>query len=264
MSLTRSAGRKASRVHSNRRPRSIGLIFFNLIIVLLASTAKVSAAEVEGSEGTSVDDKYSLKADLKEFEELRKNIPSEKRKENDEKAFMDQMMTDLSKSPAEVRNRFSSIVNKKRDLFNKDMIKARQKFGGQEKNEREKFNKEQTEIRKDFQKKKATSEERKEFFDDYGMKRKEFYLDQKEKRDEFESDIREKRKDFDDYIRAKTDEFNQLHRDYTKRYEENKKSLADLKKQAEEKKRQFQRDLDQEYDPIRKKSPTTLQPYTAE
>lgn len=268
MSLAHRSWFKASRDHNINRPKSIGWTIFNLIsVTFLLSSAKVYGMEGStsaSSDSSLMDDKYSLKADLNAFEELRKNIPPEKRKENDEKAFMDQMMSDLTKSPAEVRGRYSSIVNKKRDLFNKDMIKARQKFSGEEKKEREKYTKEQSEVRKDFSKKKVTSDERREFFQELEAKRKEFYLEQKEKRDEFEEEIRGKRRNFDDYMRAKADEFNQLHRDYTKRYEENKKLQADLKRKNEEKKKQFIKDLDQEYDPVRKKDPTILEPAISE
>jgi hypothetical protein len=45
-----------------------------------------------------VDDKYSLKADRDALDELRKNIPIEVRKENDEKAFMDHDVGSFKKS----------------------------------------------------------------------------------------------------------------------------------------------------------------------
>ncbi len=205
-----------------------------------------------------VDDKYSLKADREALEALRKNIPAEVKKDNDEKAFMDDMMSDLSKNPSDVRGKFQSIVNKKRETFNKDMTKKREDFSKAQSKDREAFSKEQGEQRKDFTKKRTSSSERTDFYDDLEGKRKDFYSGQKEKRDAFEEDMRDKRKNFDDYIRAKTDEFNQLHRDYTKRYEENLKAKADLKKQAEEKRKNLQKDLDKEYESIRQKPATPL------
>lgn len=247
------------RSHGDQRLRSLIYVLFLTLVVLLSAIE--SRAQNEGPESTSlVDENYSLKADREAFEELRKNIPANVKKENDEKAFMDGLVSDLSRSPSEVRNKFSSIVNKKRSLFNKDMTKAREQFNKIQKKERDEFTKDLADKRKDFAKKKSTSDERKEFYDDHESKRKDFYADQKEKRDEFEADMRDKRKNFDDYIRSKTDEFNQLHRDYSKRFEENKKALSDQKKQAELKKKQQQQDLDKEYEAIRKQDPTILGP----
>lgn len=230
-----------------------------LSLVLFLTTSCVFLARASAQDSRPlVDEKYSLEADREAFEELRKDIPAKVRKENDEKAFMDQMMSDLSKPPTEVRNKFSSIVNKKRNLFSKDMNAERESFSKKQTKDRNEFTKKQSDARADFSKKKASPDERRDFFENLETERKNFYTDQREKRDEFEENTRDKRKNFDDYIRAKTDEFNQLHRDYVKRYDENKKDLADAKKQAELKRQQQQKALDQEYEGIRKKDPTYL------
>lgn len=255
MSLSRLFAVTVSSFQETNRQKS-----GNCLIVLLLTLIFLSASFATAEEPTLVDEKYSLKADREAFEALRKDIPPERQKENDEKAFMDQMMSDLSKNPSDVRSKFSSIINKKREMFNKDMTKEREKFSKEQTKAREAFSKEQAAQRKDFSKRKSNSDERKEFFDDLEGKRKDFYADQKEKRDEFEANTRDKRKNFDDYIRSKTDEFNQLHRDYSKRYDENKKAQGDLKKQAEEKRKQQQKNLDQEYDAIKKQTPTILAP----
>lgn len=257
MSLPLAPSFAGSKAQDTLRLKSVLTLLFCVLVVMLSFLEARAEAEGPGG-GALVDENYSLKADREALEALRKNIPEEVRKENDEKAFMDGLVSDLSRSPSEVRNQFSSIVNKKRSAFNKDMTKAREQFGKQQKKEREEFTKELADQRKSFAKKKVTSDERKEFYDELESKRKDFYENQKEKRDSFEADMRDKRKNFDDYIRSKTDEFNQLHRDYSKRFEENKKALADQKKQAELKKKQLQQQLDQEYESIRKKDPTVL------
>lgn len=223
-----------------------------LFASLLVFSASTSAQEAE--DRTLVDENYLLKADREAFEELRKNIPAEKRNENDEKAFLDQMMSDFNRTPAEIRSQFSRILNKKRTNFQKDMTKKRELYTREEKKTREAFSKHQAQLRKDFAKTKVSSEERKEFFDDLSAKQRDFYAAQKEKRDEFEADFRDQRKNFDDYVKAKTDEFNQLHRDYTKRYEENKKALADQKKQQADKLKA----IEKEYEEIKKQPATEL------
>lgn len=240
--------------------RSLVYLLVCTVVILLSAIESRAQSQGPDNDAVLIDESYSLKADRDALEALRKNIPAEVKRENDEKAFMDGLVSDLSRSPSEVRNQFSSITNKKRNLFNKDMTKAREQFNKIQKKEREAITKELAEERKDFAKSKVSSEERKEFYDEQEGKRKDFYENQKEKRDEFEADMRDKRKNFDDYIRSKTDEFNQLHRDYSKRYEENKKALADQKKQAELKQKELHQNLEKEYDPIRKKNPTILEP----
>lgn len=226
--------------------------------LILVVSPQAWTKEGPDNEQVLVDEKYSLKADREALKALRKDIPQERKVENDEKAFMDQMMMDLTKRPGEIRSRFNSILSKKRTQFNKDMTKSRQDFTHAQKKEREGFMKEQADARKTFSKRKVTSEERREFFADLEGRRKDFYSSQKEKRDAFEADIQDKRKNFNDYVKSRTDEFNQLHRDYTKRYEENKKLLGDQKKQAAEKEKQLQQKLEEEYSAIKSKEPTRL------
>lgn len=167
-----------------------------------------------------VDEKYSLTADRQALENIRKDIPPEKRKSNDDLAFMDQLFADDSKPPSEIRDRFDSEVEKKRELFQRDMYHKREAYSHDEKKRRDEFMKGLEEERKEFQKKKSTSDERSSFYGELDGKRRDFYSDEREKRDEYESDMRDKRKNFEDYVRGKTDEFNQRYRAYSKRYED--------------------------------------------
>lgn len=233
---------------------------FLLICTLVLVSGCASTDSSQTKTEPLVQDKYSLAADREALSNLRKEIPEEIQKENDEKAFMDQMMLSTSSSPTEVRNKFSRILNKKRELFNKDMNRARQEFNNKSKKDQEEFIKIQQEQRKSLSRKKVDSDARKEFYDSLDLKRKDFFSEQKEKRDVFEENIREQRKNFDDYVRAKTDEFNQLHRDYSKRFEEAKKLKAAEKQQAEKQKKEFDKKIDAEYETIRQKSPTVLEP----
>jgi hypothetical protein len=177
-----------------------------------------------------VDEKYSLTADRKSFDELRKDIPAEKRKENDELALTSSLFADESKSPSQVREKFDSLLRKKRELFQKDMNKLRETYSKEERKRRESFVKQQDEERASFQKKKVTSSERTEFFNELETKRRDYYAEERSKRDEFEETMRDDRKNFDDYTREKSNEFNQEHRAYVKRYEELQKAKAPTQK----------------------------------
>lgn len=154
-----------------------------------------------------VDAKYSLAKDRAELDKLRQTIPPDVRKQNDEKAFLAELMGEVKYPPEVVREKFSNLVRKKREVFNRDMTKLREDFNKNEKKNRESFTKDLTEERDSFLKRKVEREKRADFFNEQDEARRTFSAEQKEKRDEFEADIREKRKNFDDYMKEKTDDF---------------------------------------------------------
>lgn len=203
------------------------LVGMTLVLGACASTneSKVDAPLVE--------DKYKLSVDRAAYEKLREEIPAEKRRENDEVAFVMQWMGEVKRPPGEVREKFNSALSKKRNLFQKDMEKRREAFVKKERKDREDFQREQTRQRENFVSMKRKPEERKEFFDDLDLRRKDFNAAQREFRDEFEAEIRDRRKNFEDYTREKTNEFNQEHRVYTKRYEDFRKEQEALKKKRD-------------------------------
>ncbi len=157
---------------------------------------------------TSVDAKYSLAKDRAELDQLRQSIPPEVRRQNDEKAFLAELMGEVKYAPEVVREKFTNLVRKKRELFNKDMSRLRDDFGKIEKKKRDAFTKDLTQDRESFLKKKVDREKRADFFNQQDEDRRTFTEEQKEKRDEFEADFREKRKNFDDYMKEKSDDFN--------------------------------------------------------
>lgn len=171
-----------------------------------------------------VDEKYSLTADRKAMNDLRNQIPSEKKKENDELAFVLGLMSEVKKPPSEIRSFFDQALKKKRDLFSKDVKAEREEFTKNERKEREKFLKELSETRQAYQRGKHSHGERSEFYRDLDARRSEYFSRERDRRNDFESNITERRKNFDDYTREKTHEFNQDHRAYVKRYEEWKKN----------------------------------------
>lgn len=155
-----------------------------------------------------VDAKYSLAKDRAELDKLRESLPPEVRNQNDEKAFLAELMGEVKYPPETVREKFSNLVRKKRELFNKDMNKSREEFGKVERKTREGFTRTLTEEREKFLKSKVDREKRADFFNQQDEDRRTFMAEQKEKRDEYEADVREKRKNFEDYLKEKSDDFN--------------------------------------------------------
>lgn len=173
-----------------------------------------------------VDEKYSLSADRKAFDEVRGQIPEDRKKENDELALILGMMSEVKKTPSEIRNQFDGMIRKRRDSFNKDMKKERDEFTKLERKRRDEFLKSQTKTRNEAKGVKRTREEQSEFFKDLDGKRQEFFSNERERRNDFESDIRERRKSFEDYAKEKSNEFHGELRTYQKRYDEWKKQGA--------------------------------------
>ncbi len=155
-----------------------------------------------------VDAKYSLAKDRAELDKLRESLPPEIRNQNDEKAFLAELMGEIKYPPETVREKFSNLVRKKRELFNKDLNKSREEFGKVERKTRERFTSKLTEERDKFLRTKVDREKRAEFFNQQDEDRRTFAAEQKEKRDDYEADVREKRKNFDDYLKEKSDDFN--------------------------------------------------------
>lgn len=180
-----------------------------------------------------IDAKYSLAKDRAELDKLRESIPADIKTHNDEKAFLAELMSEIKYPPEVVRNKFSNLVRKKRDLFNRDMTRAREDFNKIEKKTRDVFTKELTEERESFLKKKVDREKRADFFNEQDEARRTFMAEQKEKRDDFEADFREKRKNFDDYMKEKNDDFLFELRDYQAKWNDKLEMLKlekDLRK----------------------------------
>lgn len=170
-----------------------------------------------------VDDKYSLQADRQKMEDLRQEVSPERRRENDEVAFVMQMFQDVRRSPQDIRAQFDQTVRKKRDLMNRDLQKERDQFTKAERQKRDTFLKDQKNARDAFLRTKPAKDPREEFFKDQEEKRKDFFADEREKRGDYESDVRERRKNFEDYVREKQSEFNQEYRVYSRKYDDLKK-----------------------------------------
>lgn len=183
------------------------------------------------------DEEVSLKADRSNFDDLRKDMSPEAKKENDELAGILQLLRNPDgnyEAPEKVRERFNKILRDKRTRQDKQFRTEREDFNRLEKDKREEFTESQKSEREDFLSDKPTSEKRKRFFDKQEEKRSRFYDDARERRRTFEDQISTRRRNFEDYVREKTNLFNQEYRNYQKEYDEHRKG-EDLKKRMGEK-----------------------------
>ena len=193
-------------------------------IILLLLVLAFSACQLESKHEANlqkaplVDPKYSVAKDRSELDSLREDIPVTQRKENDEKALIADLTTELRYPPDVVREKYAGIVRKKRDLFNKDLQKQRDEFNKSERKTREDFLKSLETERKDFLSRKVSREERADYFHEEDEKRRGFFSDQRDKREDYEADFREKRKSFEDYVKERNDTFNEELKDYSARW----------------------------------------------
>ena len=169
------------------------------------------------------DNRYNLTEDREKFDKLRSEVPDKTKTTNDEKALVLSWMQDFKKEPSDIRDKYNSLVRKKRDKFNDDMQKIREEFAKQEKKRREDFLKDLDNARSEIKEKKLNREKSAELYTEIENKRKEFFSKERDQREDFETDYRQKRKDFEDYLKEKSDEFNFELKGYSDKFNDLKK-----------------------------------------
>lgn len=161
----------------------------------------------------------SLSGDRQKLEELRKDIPEEKRVRNDEEAQWLQWMGKVEKNPTDVRNRYYEITRRQRDRRREKVQKVRDAFSRKERTDREQFTKKMKDDRDKFVKRNKKDQEKlKVYFSEEEVKRKTFYSDQMDKRKSFESEMNMQTQDFENYMREQQKTFTERIREYTERY----------------------------------------------
>lgn len=160
----------------------------------------------------------SLKADRDHLAELRKEIPEEKQKSNDEQALFLNIMKQGTENPSVVRERYHSMVSKRRQAFRKKVQKLRDDYRKEETKRREQFLKEHQARRGEFSKKKHDRKETAEFFSEQQKIQSQFFADERDRRSNFESEINSQSRDFESYVRERGNEFNEQFRQYSKQF----------------------------------------------
>lgn len=169
-----------------------------------------------------IDPKYSISADRKKFEELRSEVSETQKLSNDERALFSEWMADVSTEPSQVRDKFDTLVRRKRDDFNQNMTRVRELYGKEEKKSRDIFTKQLEAEREELKGTVLNREDRQTKFNDLEQKRRDYYSNERELRDQFEAEVRSSRKDFEDYIKRRSDEFNAEYKIYQNKWKEKK------------------------------------------
>lgn len=210
--------------------RTTGLNFCSLLLVscLLSCSSSVERSPYQrpGETAQAEAKALSLSEERSHLSELRKDIPAEVKKENDDLSFLLNLFTDEKRSTQSIREEFSQAIRKRRELMDRTLKKERELFNRDEKKRRDEFLLSQTQARADFKEKKSTREESREFFKELEQKRADFFSAEREKRNDYESDVRQRRKDFEDFVREKQNWFNQEMRVFTQKQTDRKKAEA--------------------------------------
>lgn len=206
-----------------------------LFLVLLLAGCQTPLPESSNTTETRAADRekvqneleISLKADRDHLAELRKDIPEEKRKSNDELALQLGIMKQGTEQPSVIRDRYNGMVQKRREAFRNKAQRLREDFRKEETKRREEFLKAHQRRREDFSKSKHDTTENREFFAEQDKLRQRYFSDERDRRQAFESEINSQSKDFESYMRERGKEFDEQHRAYSKQfYEKSKNSKA--------------------------------------
>lgn len=171
----------------------------------------------------TLEQEMSLKADREQIAELRKDIPDAKQRQNDELALYLNLMKQGTEQPNIVRDRFQTLVQKRRTSYRDKVTRLRDDFRKEETRRREDFLKAQKDKRDAQIKKKQTSAENRRFFGDQDKESQRFFADERDRRKNFEAELTAQSKDFESYMRERNNEFNEQFRLYSKQFSEKPK-----------------------------------------
>ena len=200
------------------------LILLLALTLVSCQTASTNDADARAADREKIKSELevSLKSDREQLSELRKEIPEDKQKSNDEMALFLSLMKQGTE-PNLVREKFSSIVSKKRTSFRAKVTRLREDFRKEETRKREDFLKEHKTRREDFAKSKHDQKANREFFSEQDKLRQRYFADERDRRQSFESELNAQSKDFESYMRERTNEFNEQYRLYSKQFSEKPK-----------------------------------------
>ena len=201
-------------------------IFLSLVVLITACASRDQAKARKSDRETVTSEltkEMSLKEDRDSLNDLRKEIPEETQKQNDELALYLNLMSQGNEKPQMARDKFNLMVQKKRAVFRDKVAKLRENYRDDETARREK-QLDAAKIKRDaFLKKKRDPKETREFFQEQEKERLGFAGDERARRTAFEGEINAQSKDFDSYMREKQKEFDEQYRLYTKKYSEKPK-----------------------------------------
>lgn len=211
---------------------AIHIRFIGFCVFLLAAATALTSCKTNHSNSIAEDRakveselgaETSLKEDRSQFSDLRKEIPAETQKNNDELALFLNLMKQGRENPQDIRGKFQTLVQKRRTSFRDKVQKLRNDYRDDEVKRREKFLADQKSKRDSHLKKKKDAKASREFFTEQEKERSGFFSDERARRLAFEAELNTQSKDFDSYMRERQKEFDEQYRLYSKQFSERPK-----------------------------------------
>lgn len=170
-----------------------------------------------------LEQEMSLKQDRDSLNNLRSEVPAETKKTNDELALFLNLIKQGTENPQTVRDKFNTLVMKKRASFREKVEKLRSRFRDDETKKREAFLKDQQKKRDNYLRKKRDPKDHRDFLADMEKERQQYFGDERARRSNFESEVSAQSKDFDSYMHERQKEFDEQYRIYSKKFSEKPK-----------------------------------------
>jgi hypothetical protein len=198
------------------------------LVSLTACAARAKKPEtVRQEDRETVDgvlnEEISLKADRESLKGIRADIPEQKQKANDELALFLNLMGQGTEQPSAVRDKFSTLVERKRTSFREKVGRLRTDYNAEEVRRREDYMTAQAKKRESFLASKRSPKEISRFTSDLDKERTRFFADERDRRSNFEAEVTAKSKEFESYMHEKMNEFNEQYRLYSKKFSEKPK-----------------------------------------
>ena len=199
-------------------------LFFAFVLTACASRRQAAVREEDRQTiQQELSEEMTLKADRAELDGLRKDIPQETQKTNDELALFLNLMKQGNENPQMVRDKFNVMLQKKRTTFRDKVTKLREDYRSEETKRREKQLEQAKSKRESFLRKKRDPKATREFFAEQEKERLSFSSDERARRSNFEAEINAQSKDFDSNMRERQKEFDEQYRLYSKKFSERPK-----------------------------------------
>lgn len=194
---------------------SLTLVIFSSFAISCAS--KPSEPMPSESVRSQLQKEIRLSDDNQQISELRKSLPEQKRRDNDDLAEYLKKIELAQKDPDRARNEWSQLIQKRREKFRDATNKLRETYSADERKRREDFTKEQNKKKDELRNRKLKPQASQEAFAKLGEEQREYFNNERLRRKDFEAEVQVQMKDFEHMVRERQQAFNEQLRAYKKK-----------------------------------------------
>ena len=183
----------------------VSIIIFTVSCATRRTNDKMPSYKVREELGKEI----RLSDDSKELSSLRRDLPEQKRQDNDDLAEYLRKLQLAERDPDKARSEFNQLLQSRREKFRNALTKIRESYSADERKKREEFNAGQNKKRETIRKRNLKPKDSQEAYYQLSEEQKEFYANERLRRKDFEAEIQTQMKDFDFMIRERQQAFNE-------------------------------------------------------